>query len=348
MWVAFYLAKQTLPKYSSKFSRRDFTLPQLFACLVVREHQKQTYRGVEALLRDAEHWCRDIGMKKVPDHNTLCRAFHALNLGRRASKLLDVLAQWFGIAHQLGSTVAIDSSLYDTHYRSRHYEQRCRHFASQEKNTANWRRSRSAKHTPKVIHAADIQSHVILSARSRIGMGGDYPHFEPALFDAWRRSPRRIRTVLADSGFGSEANHRIARLDMGIRSVMKCNGGRPTDKPPKGRFRRLMSRQLAGSQKSKTYGQRAQIETVESMIKRNLGDALRSRSERGRCHELLLRSITHNIMLFRRQSRGSRQSPTFPQPEAASMIPNIRPIATWHTMFGHVKAATACIGGDVR
>ncbi len=121
MRAAFCLASQTLPKYSSKFSRRDFTLPQLFACLVVREHQRQSYRGCEALLRDAEHWRRDIGMTKVPDHNTLCRAFHALNLGRRASKLLDVLVQWFGVARQLGSTVAIDSSLYDTHYRSRHY-----------------------------------------------------------------------------------------------------------------------------------------------------------------------------------------------------------------------------------
>src|SRR5215218_9962882 len=87
MRSAFYLARGTLPNHKSKFSRKDFTLPQLFACLVVREHQRQTYRGVEALLRDAEHWCREIGMKKVPDHNTLCRAFHALNIARRGSLL---------------------------------------------------------------------------------------------------------------------------------------------------------------------------------------------------------------------------------------------------------------------
>ena len=92
MRVALFLASRPLPKYSSKFSRKDFTLPQLFACLVVREHQKQTYRGVEALLRDSEHWCRDIGMKKkVPDHNTLWRALGTLNLDRRG-KLLDVPA----------------------------------------------------------------------------------------------------------------------------------------------------------------------------------------------------------------------------------------------------------------
>jgi len=116
---AFALGCQTLPKYSSKFSRHDFTLPQLFACLVLREHQHKSYRHIEVLLRDSPHWCREIGMKKTPDHNTLCRAFHALNLGRRQRKLLDRLTQWFAIAKQLGSIVAIDSSLYDTHHRSR-------------------------------------------------------------------------------------------------------------------------------------------------------------------------------------------------------------------------------------
>jgi hypothetical protein len=83
MRVAFELARGVLPRYGSKFSRHDFTLAQLFACLVVKEHQRKSYREAELLLRDARHWCRDIGMRKVPDHNTLCRAFHTLNLNRR-------------------------------------------------------------------------------------------------------------------------------------------------------------------------------------------------------------------------------------------------------------------------
>jgi hypothetical protein len=58
-----------------------------------------------------------------------------------------------------------------------------------------------------------------------------------------------------------------------------------------------MHRQLAGSQRGRVYAQRAQAETVQSMMKRNLGDALRSRSPRARRHELLLRVITHNVML---------------------------------------------------
>jgi hypothetical protein len=167
MRVAWFLARGVLPDYFSKFSRHDFTLAQLFACLVVKEQQRETYRGIEALLRDAPHWCRDIGMNKVPDHNTLCRAFHALNLVRRAGRLLDRLTQWFAIARQLGSIVALDSSLYDPRYRSRHYEQRCRHYALSRKRSANARRSRTARQCPKLSVGVCTRSHLILSTRVR-------------------------------------------------------------------------------------------------------------------------------------------------------------------------------------
>ena len=297
MRAAFCLARYSLPDHTSKFSRKDFTLPQLFACLVLREHQKQSYRGVEAMLRDASHWCRGIGMKKVPDHNTLCRAFHALNLGRRQCKLLDRLTQWFAIAKQLGSMLAIDSSLYDTHHRSRHYEQRCRHYASRHKRTANARRSAAARRSPKLCIGVCTRSHLILSTRAKTGMGSDCPDFEPLLFDAWRRHPR-LRTVLADAGYDSESDHRIARLDMNVRSFIKTGAGRPSNKPPSGYYRRLMSRRLKGSQRGKKYGQRAQAETVNSMLKRNLGDSLRSRSPKARRDEQLLRVIAHNLALL--------------------------------------------------
>ena len=48
----------------------------------------------------------------------------------------------------------------------------------------------------------------------------------------------------------------------------------------------------------KCYGQRWQVETVHSMIKRNLGSALRARTARRRSKELLLRVITHNLMIL--------------------------------------------------
>src|SRR5689334_28526 len=93
MLVAYALARESLPRYSSRFSRHDFTLPQLFACLVVKEQLKRSYRSAEALLRDVPHWCRQIGMRKTPDHNTLCRAARFLLSKCNVNKLLDALSR---------------------------------------------------------------------------------------------------------------------------------------------------------------------------------------------------------------------------------------------------------------
>ena len=88
--AAYVLATACLKKHRSKFSRKDFSDAQLFACLVLREHQKKSYRGLVALLEDCPEWRADIGLKKVPDRNTLCRAFHRLVKPGVVETMLDV------------------------------------------------------------------------------------------------------------------------------------------------------------------------------------------------------------------------------------------------------------------
>src|SRR5215212_6189952 len=97
MLVAHHLAAQALPKYTCKFSRHDFTLPQLFACLCCKTMLKRSYREAEAVLRDSEHWCHAIGMRKAPDHNTLCRAASFLLKQHNVNKVLDAIAQWAAV-----------------------------------------------------------------------------------------------------------------------------------------------------------------------------------------------------------------------------------------------------------
>ena len=91
--AAYALATACVKEHPSKFSRKDFTGPQLFACLVLREHQKKSYRGVVALLMDCPDWCADIGLKKVPNHNTLCRAHKNLVKPGVVEGMLDLSVQ---------------------------------------------------------------------------------------------------------------------------------------------------------------------------------------------------------------------------------------------------------------
>jgi len=149
---------------------------------------------------------------------------------------------------------------------------------------------------PKLSIAVAASCHLILAARATTGMGGDHPHFEPLLFEAWRRAD--VKVAAADAGYDSEANHETARRDMGVRSVIPPDIGRPSAKPPTTRYRRLMRQRFDRGADKTTYGQRWQVETVNSMIKRNLGSALRATTARRRSRELLLRCIVHNIMVL--------------------------------------------------
>src|ERR1700712_2633569 len=104
--TAYRVAKDALPKYSPKSSRHDFTLPQLFACLVLKEHQRKDYRGAEQLLIDCPDLRDTIGLTVAPDHTTLKRAADRLLVGPRARRLLDEVVAFARACRVLGRHVA--------------------------------------------------------------------------------------------------------------------------------------------------------------------------------------------------------------------------------------------------
>ena len=294
MKLAHDLALAYLPDYRNKFSRQDFTLAQLFACLVLREHMKLTYRRTQAVLKDTD-WCQRLGMTKVPSTATLCRAFGYLIEPRNLHDAMDLLIELGKQLDLTGDTLAIDSTMYDTHHFTRHYERRRKEHAGGDENLIKQRKSETMKRMPKLAIGADARSHMVTAVVTHTGQRSDAPDFHWLMIDAWCRC--RPDVVLADAGYDSAFNHYLARDRMGIKSWIKARVGRPTHKPPSDRHRRHMQRKLQGSQKGKPYGQRAQAETTVSMIKRNLGGYLRSRSNVGREMEMFFKVVVHNLMV---------------------------------------------------
>lgn len=311
MRVAYHLARRTLPEHACKFSRHDYTLAQLFACLVVREFFGLSFRRAEALLSDSPAWLADIGLQRAPDHNTLWRAFERLLAGRRCGRMLDLLAELFVKAKLLPPQrrrriVALDSTCFERRHRSGHYDRRCRRMAldKEAKRPGKWgesvnaARSDNLRRMPKLAIAVDAGCHLILAACTRIGNGSDSPDFAPLLRRANRRVRGGVAVVVADAGYDGEHNHRLAREQLGVRSLIPAAIGRPTRKPPGGRWRRHVSKRLKQPAGKKQYGQRAQSETTHSMIKRNLSSALRSRTPERQKKEMMLRVLVHNIALL--------------------------------------------------
>jgi hypothetical protein len=303
MRVAHELARRSLAQYSCRFSRHDFTLPQLFACLVVKEMLRRSYREAEQLLRDAEPWRRDIGMDAAPDHTTLHRAARFLLRRCSVNRLMDAMAQWAVVArilHLSTHPVALDSTSFESHHVSRHYERRCHQTRQRmkQKQAGKGRsgsRSQTVRRLPKLSIAVTSRTHWILALCCDTGAGGDQPYFGPLVERVRSRVPHRHLTVAADAGYDSEPIHQRSR-QQGIRTLIPATSGRPST-----RWRRLMHRMLGTSEgrKRSGYTQRYQVETVNSMIKRNLGSALRGTTAHSRKRDMALKVLTHNVMLLR-------------------------------------------------
>src|SRR5262249_37742225 len=150
------------------------------------------------------------------------------------------------------------------------------------------------KHYAKLELAVDCATHFIVGAIGGRGPAVDVDRFVP-LFD---RALQQVLldSVLADAGYDSEPNHRYARERHGLRSFIPATSGRPTAKLPSGRHRRHMRLHLDKNYGS--YGQRWQIETVNSMIKRRLAAHVAARTYWSQSRELMLLTITHNTMIL--------------------------------------------------
>lgn len=290
---ALRVAEASLPTYSHRFSPQTFTQHQLFACLVLKDFYNLTYRGTVGLLADSDSLVQTMGLEKVPHFTTLQKAADRLLPVASFRRLLTATVKRARKAKLLGRRVRL-AAIDTTGFESRHTS---RYFAQRRKMTGEHGRKRRVvyHHYPKLGLACETTSHFILAARASQGPRPDFGDFVPLLREAHARAG--LKTVAADAGFDSEANHQLARDELGIQTLIPAKHGRPAAGEPTGRYRRQMKRHLHESR----YGQRWQVETVNSMIKRLSGEVVNARTYWRRCRLLLLKALTHNISILKQR-----------------------------------------------
>jgi transposase len=147
-----------------------------------------------------------------------------------------------------------------------------------------------------VIHTG---SHIILAAVVDRGPRPDDLEFHRVVCQAHARLP--FDTLLADAGYDAEPHHEFLQ-QMGVAGIIPPRRGRPPKKPdhvPGGRHRQ----QLASDWPKEAYGQRWQVETDFSMLKRLMGSAVRSRRRHAIDREIVLRVLALNLMIIWRPPR---------------------------------------------
>jgi hypothetical protein len=227
----------------------------------------------------------------VPHYTTLQKASRRLLAVPRVRKLLAgtvrrVLQRRHTIAYSAG-----DSSGFDAHHASRYYV----HRRDSQKYDVNRPKKRvSYKRFGKMMVIVCCVSHAILGVVASEGPTPDIDQLDGVMAEV--KAGVSMKHMVLDAGFDSAHNHRLLRERYKILSTIPPTHGRPAKDPnflPKDKYRRRMKTHFNG----KAYRHRAQVETVISMMKRNLGAALRGKTHYSRRRDMLLRALTHNITL---------------------------------------------------
>jgi hypothetical protein len=280
--TALRVARRSLPAYRHRFSPQKFTQHQLFACLVFKTFIGKDYRGVIAYLHDSPDLCRVIGLKQVPHFTTLQKASRNLLRLEIAQRLLDGTVRLVRRRKPI-PLVAIDSTGMEAGHISKYFVRRKHARKPGEYDQTYYRRF------PKLSVSSDCGSHLILSVVMTRGPSPDVNMFKDIVTPAVTKY--HIAELLADAGYDSEANHRFAREERHVRTIIPAKRGRSIAVPLRGKYRRKMQVRFP----KKKYGQRWQVETVFSMIKRNLGESVYARRYWSQCREMMLMVLTHNI-----------------------------------------------------
>jgi IS5 family transposase len=285
--VALQVATQVLPPYRTRFSKHQFTQPQLLAVLCLMRYEDWTFREAETRLREHHELRAALRLPAVPDYTTLYRFLQRLEddaverglsetvrrLRRRRRRPVSAAIDATGLSYTSVSTFFV-----------RRVEQ---HAGRTKRRWVKW------------LVVVDLQQQILLAQRARQGPGCDAPLL-PALLDAARqRAP--IGLLLADAEFDSEANHQHIR-GLGAKSVIPAR----RHGVPNGPIRNQMFRAFP----EKLYRQRAKIESIFSAVKRKLSSRAPGRSLATQVRQALLLGLTYNLYRLRHRSlhAGCQQS----------------------------------------
>lgn len=264
--IAYQLAKQALPRYSHPKSPHYFTLPQLGACVLLMFYLKLSYRDMEEWLLASDAVCQELELARIPDHTTLQRTYAKI---RKADwmHMNETLLQEIELPEEDG--VAVDSTGFSPGPASSYYQSRS---------------GKAYHHWAKGVYAVGIASQFILAMQSGWGPGSDAPYLGYLRRKARRFAKRRAWVLLADSGFDGRT---VGPQDL-IPPVRR--GGNLLAPERRARSELVSAARLDG-----LYGQRWKTETVNSVIKRKFGQAIRSRKRSLQNREPIIKGLVYNI-----------------------------------------------------
>jgi hypothetical protein len=274
--TAMSVLKEKIPEFRTMFSKHVFSQPQLLAILCLMRYEDWTFRETEVRLREHGELCAALELARVPDHTTLYRFMRRVDealinavLGAAALRLSDNDGQ--------KSTVAVDGTGLEATSVSRFFVNR-QHDRGQGLEWRAW---------CKWVVTVDVERQMILSQLARPAPVNDCASL-PALVGT-ANTVLPVELELADAEFDSEINHRFCREQIGAMSIISAKRGKKTwnIKGIRCDMRESFPRE--------SYGKRAIVETVFSVVKRKLSAKAPGRSPEAQRRQAMILGAAYNF-----------------------------------------------------
>jgi Transposase DDE domain/Transposase domain (DUF772) len=279
--VALQVASAVLPSYRTRFSKHQFTQPQLLAILCLMRYEDWTFREAEVRLREHGELRAVLQLSSVPDYTTVYRFLRRLPDDAIEKGLGETVRRLRQSGRHGRVSAAVDGTGLAPQAISTYFLRRVEQHSGGKTHY---------KHYLKWLVIADVQQQILLAQRARQGPWIDTRAL-PGLVDAAAQHVP-LGLVLADAEFDSEANHRHIRQRWGAQSIIPAQ---PRRGVPKGILRGKMHRRFP----QKRYGQRAKIETIFSVVKRKLSARAPGRRLSSQIRQALLLGLAYNLYRLR-------------------------------------------------
>ena len=252
--------------------------------LVLTEYLGRSFEEFVKILPSLKGVMKAAGISGIPDGSTL-RKFRKRLDPRILNKIVAYQSRM--IVGTSKVTVSVDATGLSTSHASRYYISRLKYFGTEEAVIRGY---------TKVSLAVCVDTKAILAVDTTGSRAHDIKRLGYVIDDLVS-SGTPIEYVLADKGYDAEHAHEMIHDLLNAEALIppRDDGDTPINRMF-GPNRKRMKRELAeGSEGKRIYRKRSLSETVNSMMKRVLGEILSGRSEETRHSETMFRCIAHNF-----------------------------------------------------
>src|SRR5215472_15831500 len=164
--TALEVGRAVLPPYRTRFSKRQFTQPQLLAILGLMRYEDWTLREAEVRLREHAELRQVLGLKSVPDFTTLYRFLQRVDEGTLARAVDETVRRLHGTGPgaRARARVAVDATGLTSGAVSTFFVRRLHHHGQKPLPWRYWL---------KWIVVVDLERQCVLAQRARRGPWND-------------------------------------------------------------------------------------------------------------------------------------------------------------------------------